>query len=489
MLSLFIALLAVALYAKTVNYDFAYDDVLRIEFNPLVNAPVSQGLNLKNILTSPAPPGNLYRPVSTFTLRANYYFSGFNPASYHLVNIILYALCVFLISQLLFLLIEDQLAAGFSALLFTVHPICTEVVANIVGRQELLAALFGIGALRFLMFSKRISQEKIKFVTALFLFVLAVHSKESAYTLALLLPVCLYFYRKSQGTKVLDRSFWIILLGLITTTAACLTLRYYILGDSLLIKSDSSTEFFENPMFHLGFLDRIIPGLYVLGKYAQLILLPLRQSANYDFLPELFFKEVYSISGLFNILIVALLLLLTYRMRRKSWAVFGLWFFITFASTLNILTPIGTLMGERLAFLPSIGLVAFFISFLFWILKKHSALYKILPIAFLCIALIFALRTSQRMEVWKNHATIFKASVIDAPNSPKAALNLAVHYLVRENDLEAAKFELKKAVNLAPNYLRAMDLLVRIAEMQKDDSTKRYWLNKIEEVKALDRKI
>jgi len=59
---------------------------------------------------------------------------------YHLVNLLLHALNVWLVWKLAARLLSSR-AAWFAAALFAVHPIATEAVDNVVGRADLLAAM------------------------------------------------------------------------------------------------------------------------------------------------------------------------------------------------------------------------------------------------------------------------------------------------------------------------------------------------------------
>ena len=477
------ALIAAFLYAKTSNYQFAYDDILRIEYNPLVNTSLDKSWNFKEILKSPAPPGDLYRPVSTLSYRLNFLISGVDASSYHVFNIILFALCVFLISRIFLWLIDDKIAAICASLIFTVHPICTEAVANIVGRQEILVAVFGLASLTWLWrsYDKKPILFFLGLLVSLFAFVLAIHSKESAYVFALIIPLTIFFWKKEIDKKLIFSTISFLLIA-----AACLIIRFYVLADKVIITSDHSTVFFENPMFHLGFIDRIVPGLYLLGKYTQLILMPFHQSANYSMQPEMFFGNVYSLLGLLLVVSVLILGVLAFRLRRKTWGVFALWFFLAFSLTLNLFTPIGTLMGERLAFLPSIGLIGFLVPMIFWISKKVNFNKALIPSLFLLLIILFAFRTSERMQVWKDHGGIYKATAIDAPYSPKAAFNLGIHYFVRENNFPAAKRELLRAIDLAPNYVKAMHLLLKIAQIEKKQEDIKLWVSEILKVHPED---
>ena len=139
---LLIAVVACAVYAQTARYDFAYDDVGVIQERALFHSIA----NWRSILTASWWPNkNLYRPLTVLTFAANWTASAGAPGAFHVTNVILHGL-----ASVLVLLLVKRLAgagAGIAAgLLFAVHPIHVEAVANVVGRAELLATILGVAA-------------------------------------------------------------------------------------------------------------------------------------------------------------------------------------------------------------------------------------------------------------------------------------------------------------------------------------------------------
>merc|ERR1719272_2898267 len=87
-----------------------------------------------------------YRPITVLSFRANHIFGKLDPVGYHVVNIALHAVvCVMFLHAVT--RVFGRLDLGFyAALLFTVHSIHTECVANIVGRAEILGGAFVLGS-------------------------------------------------------------------------------------------------------------------------------------------------------------------------------------------------------------------------------------------------------------------------------------------------------------------------------------------------------
>ena len=106
--------------------------------------------------------GNRYRPLSLITFAMEYdMFGGLNPSVSHWINILFYALTGLLLFRVLSMMFRKRpesfwwLAIPFlTSLFFIAHPIHSEAVANIKGRDEILALLFSLatlyGALRYM---------------------------------------------------------------------------------------------------------------------------------------------------------------------------------------------------------------------------------------------------------------------------------------------------------------------------------------------------
>ena len=131
--------LALAVYATSLRNGFVYDDV-----GVILDRPDVQSLsNWKQLLTSGWRPNALYRPLSKFSLALDWAISGGIPWYFHLVNVILHALVtagVWVLARRWIGLV----GASVAGVLFAVHPVHVEAVANVVGRTEVLAAGFAL---------------------------------------------------------------------------------------------------------------------------------------------------------------------------------------------------------------------------------------------------------------------------------------------------------------------------------------------------------
>ena len=147
--ALFLGILSFCVYANTLQNDYALDDWPIVQYNQIVNKGLS---GIPEILVTPYWYGNLknlaeideYRPLSLVSFAIEYQLFPGNPLPAHLINVLLFAFCVVLLFKALNHLLSEKspTMAFITALLFSLHPIHTEVVANIKSRDELLCFLF-----------------------------------------------------------------------------------------------------------------------------------------------------------------------------------------------------------------------------------------------------------------------------------------------------------------------------------------------------------
>jgi hypothetical protein len=160
-----LAAVALGLYANTFGHGYALDDGIVILDNEYTKAGLS---GLPRLLTEDSFQGFLgketnpvaggrYRPLSLVTFAIEIAaFGPQHPFVGHLLNALLYALCCVVLYQVMRSLLAQRTPdAGAwmtlpfaAALLFAVHPLHTEAVANIKSRDEILALLFALRAWR-----------------------------------------------------------------------------------------------------------------------------------------------------------------------------------------------------------------------------------------------------------------------------------------------------------------------------------------------------
>uniref|UniRef100_A0AAY5JZH3 dolichyl-phosphate-mannose--protein mannosyltransferase n=1 Tax=Esox lucius TaxID=8010 RepID=A0AAY5JZH3_ESOLU len=154
-----LALVALLCFINSYDGDFVFDDSEAIVNNQDLNPATP----LNNIWGNDFWGSNLssnnshksYRPLTVLTFRFNYLMAGgLHPVGFHILNIGLHSLISALMFDMFSILLGGLTyvnrkrlnhvpkASLLAGILFAAHPIHTESVAGIVGRADLLCALF-----------------------------------------------------------------------------------------------------------------------------------------------------------------------------------------------------------------------------------------------------------------------------------------------------------------------------------------------------------
>lgn len=479
-----IALVAVGLYLRTISFDFVYDDFLQIVLNPQVTE--STFSNIVGLLLEPSPPGNLYRPLTTFTYAITKILFGVSAPYFHALNILIYAAtcCVSLLA--LRKITGDVRASFIGSLLFTIHPLHTEAVANVIGRAEQLATLFALLSLLAVSASvKAVKGSHIGIFASIsgVLFLIAALCKESS--LALIIPILLLAWHHSPKEAIQSLRFVRMLpaaTALCSMSIIALYLRYTALESNFIIKPDGKT-WIENPLFNEPFLGRLLPVVAIFGSYLRLLLLPLHQSADYSSSPQYFYQWLSSGDGMLSVSISLLLGYLWWRTRSPTHNLLFIWIVSAFLLTINLITPIGTIMGERLSFAASFGTCG-----LFGVLANRFLAwrYSLSTILLSLYSTVLILLTSIRIPVWQSNEILFHQTVTDAPSSPKAWYNLGVQALLKEPTSVQAEQHFRAALSLYPDYLLPARALADIMLARKDFGRLEYWYREILRISPQD---
>jgi tetratricopeptide (TPR) repeat protein len=416
------------IYGNTLRNEFTMDDGIYVLRNSQVTQASVQGLFAANKLT------NVFRPVTFATLALNWRLGGARPFGFHLFNLILHA-CV---TWLLFLLLDELLGASpqakivafAAALIFAVHPLHTEAVASISGRAELLAAGF--------LFAAWILHLNDQQIPALICFVLALLSKESA---VVFLPLLLVGdYARGKWKPILRYSFF-----------AGITLLY--LGILWKVQGERFGQItiaqIDNPLAVIPPQWRILNAVRVAWKYAELHFYPAKLSCDYSFntIP-IYMDWRHTLPALLAAMAAIGGWIWAVWKRRSGLILAGGIYLGGFAVTANILVPTGTIMGERLAYLPSAGFCLLAALGWNWLRGRQRT---VAVAAAAAIIAAFGMRTMVRNLDWKDNMSLYSAGVHVSPGSAKMHGNLGGEYQAAVQwDLAASEYE--TALRINPDY-------------------------------------
>jgi hypothetical protein len=372
---------------------FLLDDMPVIVDNDLLHSLSS----LPDIWTSPYWPDRsgltLYRPFTRTVWTLVWVAGGGAAWAFHLVNLALGAAIVLLLHRLLLRAGVDERVSFLTVFLFALFPIHTEATTSIVGMSELLAAALGLASLHCFVREKRSA--------ALVLFAFAVLSKESA---AALPAIAWIIAKKPRMRFVPDGAVAAGVIGVV------LWARHAVAAGPQMIPA------VDNPMSLLGHFQRVLTALWVQCLYVWKTLVPVTLSADYSY------KQIPLVMGLHDDRAwagIALLIASAVLLRRKGIVAAGVatWW-ILFLPGSNLLFPVGTVMAERLAYLPSAGLALAAAAVIARVTRKidHRAAFALLALVFL----VYGARTAVRNVDWLGPDRFYPKLVETAPDSAKA---------------------------------------------------------------------
>lgn len=457
---------AFLLFANTLPNGLTLDDEAIIGDNPLVRSltPLSRYWASGWWAGQQGYGDQLYRPLTMLTFGLQYALHGTAPFGYHLVNLLLYALCLPPVYRLLRRLTGCGTGALWGSLFFALHAVHSEAVANVVGRAELLAFLFGITVLwlhardyRLLNFGRAVGLP-----LALACFFCAAASKESA--LAWLPVLVLWDLAVNRGnekpvralvTGALRSSVWYLL-----PAAAYLLLRFSALGKGA--SAGPATVYYPvNPLAYADTVIRVITGLKLLFYQLLLILFPFRLCSDYSFEAISLVRHCYDPLFLLALAGHAALItggLLAWRRCRPLFFAVA-FFYCTALLTSNIPLAIGTIFGERLLFTPSFALAVAAA----WLLRRPRTTagenrttrpegrrrVHALGLAALWLT-ASAVTAMSRGPQWRDNRTLFLTDVEQQPDSVVLTLR-AASIRMDEGDLGEAEHLLLHSLEILPD--------------------------------------
>jgi tetratricopeptide (TPR) repeat protein len=431
------AALAVALYARTVGFQYASDDVFVLR-SPLLREP----WNLRELFSGgfyarPDRTLGLYRPVGQASLVWNAILAHAATGRYdawgwfHAVNVLLHAGASFLLFVWLSKLPLPRFAAGAAAVLWALHPVHAEVAANVTARYESLALGFGLAFL----IAERAGGIARAVLGPLLLF-LALGCKESAIAfLPLAAGVELLF---PTGGRRGSARRWIAPCAV---AAAWLVLRHLAIAGE-----ETSLPYVENPAAPLSAAVRVLTAAKVQLLYLRDQVLPLWLATDHSYAELRPVRTALDPCVLGFAALAAASLCLAWRLR-SSWPGIPLcvagWALL-FLPASNFVLPIGTIMADRLAYAPSV-----FSCLLAAILLAHLRPRGAAIAAVALAGALLGFQSWRRSEPWRDDRAFATDQVATAPRSAKSHGNLG-WVLLKEGRLQESVAEYRKSLEIYP---------------------------------------
>ncbi|HEX6977505.1 MAG TPA: tetratricopeptide repeat protein [Patescibacteria group bacterium] len=432
-------------YIWTIFFGFTYfDDKTLILDNlyflkNLGNIPTAFTTEVFHVLHASAA---YYRPLLTISYMIDAQFSGNSGFFYHFTDIIIHLIASCLVYLFLTKLkIRKELAFLFSAI-FAVHPVLSQGVVWLPGRNDSLLAVFVLSS--FIFFIRFLDSQKTKdLVWHLAFFALAIFTKESAVLLPPMIVLYLILFVKTP-IRSIKLNYVLTWIGI-----------YFVW---FILRAIALT----NPI-HYGVLDvsksliRDLPAIALhFGKAmfpVNLSVLPILQDSNF-------------IYGYVSIALVLILLAFS-KGRNNKMVLFGIAWFLVFLVP-SFVRPDPNYVADFLEhriYLPIIGIFLIlseieFIKKLDFLNKKIVFVLSTIIVIFTALNFIHTAKFRDKLVFWQN-------AVIDAPHHPLAHKNLGAMYYLHKNFDQAEK-QYKLALELNPQEVMTHNNLGLIYMERKD---------------------
>jgi hypothetical protein len=417
--------------APTIDYEFAYDDSANI----LQRVPAwEQGWG-EFFETRQWGVGRHFALVSLDLDRRE----PLDPRPFHLTNIAISILATLVLFELALAMGLSAGGAFAAAALFAVHPAHTDAVVSISGRATSMSALSVMSCL--LLHARGYGKGFAGFVAAAILLVLGLASKEDAlvlFPLLILYDLTLRspddeFPWKAYGAYTIAAAFWFA--GIYPNLATVAPVTYS-----------------DNPLAHVGPWQRITRAGELLWSYAAITVWPSELLPDRSFAvtrPETSTGPLGLIAWL-----VAIGSALALRKRAPKAAFAFLWFPAAFAVTSNVIFPMGTIMSERLMYLPSAGLCLLAGAIITWLAGFGRVTGGAVAIVTSLAVFVGGLMYDDRGRVWASDAHYHQVAAWMSPNSTKVHHNLGL-LRARNEDFENAARSFERSLAIYPPFSRS----------------------------------
>lgn len=466
-------------YSNTFHAPFQWDEAAFIEKNPIVK-------DLSYFLETSRAKGFEYYPalkgryIGYLTFALNYKLHGLDVTGYHVVNIVIHilnALLVYLLVALTFktpfmlgsaLSYYSKVIAFFTAMLFVSHPVQTEAVTYIFQRLASLVTLFYMLSLvcyikyrlqgpgdRELATTTSLSSYIVSgrwLLAAVFFAVLAMKTKENAFTLPIILTLYEFsFFRGETRQRILRLIPILLTLLIIPMTQA---------GFDGAAEENTPTTPVMGGYEHLSQHEYLLTQFRVIVTYIRLLFFPVNQNLYYDypvfssfFNPEVFLSFLF----LLSILVFAVYLFRRSRVtgHESRLMAFGiLWFFVALSVESSII-PIPMIICEYRVYLPSAGAFLAITTGLFILMAKvrDKKIRLAIISSLILMTFVFSYAAYARNTLWGSNISLWEDVVKKSPQKAKGYNTLGNAYYDK-GQIDTAISYYHSALKVQPHHAK-----------------------------------
>lgn len=424
---LFLVLLisSILLYALTFSGVWLMDDLPVIVNNPDIRS-------FGNFLVNTYPG----RPLRELSYLIDYAFFGLDPWGYHFQNIFWHALNCWLIFLLAIRINLPSTVALFSSVLFLVHPVHVEVVANSSHRKDSLALAFMLMALLCYMKAIehiRLSRRALWLSGTLVLWIIAFFAKGNS----LVFPALIVAYEYAlvpeerrlivRWKRMIPFLYGILAVGVIAWYSYIYTLPSFkleVIG--AFVKTGNLVDFSLTAYI-----------LMVLKSFAFMfskLIFPTNLSMEYIYSVPKSFLDPWVLSAF---VLIPAGFIMAYRWKARSPQLFFLLVFsaILWLPTANLFWPVAYFAADRYMYAPSAGLC------ILAVVAAEESLYaarRYYYVGWIAVFVICLVLTWRQADVWRNETKLYSHMLKVSPRSLEAMIGLSnAYYAAKDYDMSA----------------------------------------------------
>lgn len=458
------------------NQFVSWDDPVYVKENVLMTQPTPE--NAKRLWE--VTVSNNYHPLTMWSLFKNVQNSGLKPGPIIVTNIVLHILNALLVFLFFHILTRGRwLVAGFTALFFAVHPMHVESVAWVSERKDVLYVFFGLlSLLAYLRYVR--SKRLLYFGVALVMLVLSCLSK----AMAVVLPILFFLIDYWEGRSLRKIGVWLEKSPFLAVSL------FYGLVAMDVQKGGTFHGMFPMLVFQNAYttaftsvFEKLQYAGYGLMQYCFKLFFPFGLCTYYPYpvtggpsaaavMPGALFFPAYLAATAW-----------CFWRGHRAWA-FGLaWCFIAVATVLQFIAVGAVIMADRYTYLAHIGLLfALFYSLDKWMQQRSTLSPWVVWGVPGAVAIAFAFLSTKQVNTWQDSLTLWSRVIEIYPNSGNAYSKRGSVWGKEHNNLERAKADFEKAIQLLPGDAFAYEGLGIIAGMQQDHARALQMFNKCVEL-------
>ncbi|MBI4879238.1 MAG: hypothetical protein HY812_06210 [Planctomycetes bacterium] len=401
----------------------------------------------------------LYRPLMLWPMGLIYVTIGDASLAFNILNLAFHVLAALLVFRLAALLGAGRRASACAALLFAAHPIHSEAIAYVAGLGETQSVLLALCSMvLYLTAATPAGVRPGRALLSLLAFAAALFTKESAAMVVVLLLLADVARGENAPRWSLRLLFYLAFLLIIALNVYA---RYRVCGH--LVPDAASIGRLDNPLSTEGWMVRLATGVTLFTKAIQLFLLPLGQSSDYSFNQLPIARSLADPYAATSFAVCALMTVIGFlSLRRRPALGFGLLVFLfAFGAVSNIPVVIGTIFGERLLYLPSIGLCLAAGALLDAALRLAAARSEVAARAargvFWAVLVVLSVVTAGRNSKYQSIEVLYNDMVETAPQSARAyyqrgELERKLGAEGHRESFSLAAYDFRKAIEILPEF-------------------------------------